>query len=195
MKNLHRLALLTLLVLSGSCAPEEPSSSSVPARKSMSERMSENNGYQQDNKGNWVPRDDRRSQFESKGESNFAKKNFSKKNYQTGEFAKKSWWGGKSYERKAYAGKTDGSHFSKSSAMQGKGAREASSQLAEPGSYDTQSYATSSARESGNSQVTSPTTAQDRVNRRDEVFQQPEIIDWREQRGLSLDQSKGLLGR
>jgi hypothetical protein len=159
----------------------------------MSQRLSEKNGYQQDSKGNWVPRTDRRSEFESKGEAHLGKKDFRKKDYKTGDFAKKSWWGGKSYERKPYAGNTDGSQFAKSSALQGKGAREASSNLAKPDRYDTPSYATAAARESRNSAITAPSAAQDRVDQRGTV--QPEIIDWRQQRNLSMDQSKGLLGR
>lgn len=195
MKPVRHFALLSLLAFVTSCGSGKSDSGSPPSRATLSERLSENNGYQQDSKGNWVPRNDRRSQFESKGESSFANKSFGKKDYKAGDFAKKTWWGGKSYERKPYAGNTDGSHFSRPSSLQGQGAREATRQFSTPGPYDTGSYATTAARESSASAITTPTKARDQVERRAKVFQQPEIIDYREQRNLSLDQSKGLLGR
>ena len=49
------------------------------------------------------------------------------------------------------------------------------------------------AREAGNKPIDKSSNAI--VESRQKVFQQPEIIDWKEQRNLSLDQSKGILGR
>jgi hypothetical protein len=38
-------------------------------------------------------------------------------------------------------------------------------------------------------------SSNDGIENRRETFQPPEIIDWREQRSLSVDQSRGILGR
>lgn len=158
----------------------------------MSERLNEKNGYQKDANGNWIPQSDKRSAFENKGEDpNFTGK-FKKTNYKTGEYAKKSWWGNKDYDRKAYAGNTDGSRFQKSSNLQDKGARESgnAAKLADP--YKTSKYATNTATEAGKKTLAKPSN--DQIENRRKTYQAPEIIDWREQRNLTMDQSKGLLG-
>lgn len=191
----HSLLTLPILVLLASCASEKSESRPSSAPRNLSTRLSESNGYKQDSNGNWVPQNDRRSEFESKGQSHFAQKSFNKKAYQSGDYEKKSWWGNKSYDRKAFAGNTDGSRFQKSSGLESKGAREAARSLNKQDSYATADYATSSARESGAAGVNTPQRAQNQIDRRQEVFEQPEIVDWKEQRTLSLGQSKGILGR
>ena len=178
---------------SSNSTPEKAVTTAPPARKTLTQRMNENNGYKQDAEGDWKPQNDRRSEFESKGESHFAGKNFEKKNYRAGDYAKKSWWGNKEYGRKNYSGNTDGARFQKSSALQGQNAREAGSSARIPDTYQTEPYETPAARESGTGSIAKSSNAV--VDKRRKVFQQPEIMDWREQRSLSVDQSKGILGR
>jgi hypothetical protein len=185
-------AILPVLLLV-SCAPDKKETASTPPRKSLTERMSEKNGYKQDAEGNWKPQNDRRSPYENKGATYDSKKSFQKKDYKAGDYAKKSWWGNKEYNRPTYAGNTDGSRFQKSSALQGQNAREAGDKAKIPGAYQTDDYATGAAREAGNKAIDKPSNAI--VESRQKVFQAPEIIDWKEQRNLSLDQSKGILGR
>ncbi len=168
------------------------STAAAPAHKSMSERMNENNGYAQDAEGNWKPRNDKRSPFESQGESAYFKKDFQKKEYQTGDYAKKSWWGNKAYDRQAYAGNTDGSRFQKTSNLKDKGAREAATQGDFQQSYDTGTYGTGAAREAGAKPIAKGSN--DSIENRRKVYTQPEIVDWREQRSMTMDQSKGILG-
>lgn len=195
MRKTHPLILLAA-VLSASCASDsgaDKSSSPAPALKPLSQRLEEKNGYMKDAEGNWVPRSDKRSSFENKGEAAYFKKDFKKKDYKTGDYAKKSWWGNKEHDRKSFAGNTDGSRFEKASGLQGKGAREAGSAADVPDTYQTDNYATGSARETTNSAIAKPSN--DGIENRRGGFQQPEIIDWREQRTLSVDQSKGILGR
>ena len=195
MKTLRFIVLLPVLLLA-SCAsgsgPEKSTATAAPARKKLSERVNESNGYKQDASGNWKPQNDKRSEFENKGESNFARKDFKKQEYKTGDYTKKSWWGNKEYTPKSYAGNTDGSRFQKSSAQQGTGARETNTTANIPNDYQTGSYATTSAREAAAAPVKKSSNAA--IDHRQKVFQQPEIIDWREQRSLSVDQSKGILG-
>ncbi len=187
------LPLSLLLAACGSDSGSRPSAAAAPARQSLNERMSASNGYKQDANGNWVPQNDKRSSFESKGESNYAKKGYQKQVYKTGDYSKKSWWGNKQYDRKAYSGNTDGSRFQKTSGLQGQGAREAGNAARIPDPYATNTYATNAAREAGTDRLgKNPDAATE--NRR-KVFQQPEIIDWREQRSVTMEQSKGILGR
>ena len=192
MKTLRLIALLPLLLVS--CASDKgKKTTEAPVRKTLDERMIEKNGYQQDRSGNWVPQKDKRSSFESKGESNYAKKDYQKQEYKTGDYAKKSWWGNKDYGSKKYAGNTDGSRFQTRSKLQGKGAREASTQAKLHDPYQTGDYATSAAREAGTAPIKKGSN--DQIENRRQTFQPPEIIDWREQRSLTMDQSKGILGR
>ncbi|MEO8617688.1 MAG: hypothetical protein ABI600_21345 [Luteolibacter sp.] len=192
-----QLPILFAVSLLASCASESgthhASDSSTPARKSMSERLNEKNGYQKDANGNWIPQSDKRSAFENKGEDpNFAKK-FNKTNYKTGDYAKKSWWGNKDYDSKTYAGNTDGSRFQKSSNLQGQGARESGNAAKIAAPYKTGDYATNTAREASKNPMAKPSN--DGIENRKKTYQAPEIIDWQEQRNLSMDQSKGILGR
>jgi hypothetical protein len=183
------------LLLAASCATDSGrKDSSGDGFKPLSQRLEENNGYTQDEAGNWVPRDDKRSSFESQGASPYFKGDYNKKTYQAGEYSKKSWWGNKDYGRKSYAGDTDGSRFKNSSSQQGRSAREAGNSADNiPDTYQTGGYATSEAREAGTGNLAKPSDAETDIRRR--VFPQPAIIDWREQRSLTLEQSKGILGR
>lgn len=196
MKNRCFIVLLHLLLLV-SCASDSGSkkkdAASTPARKPLSERVNEKNGYKQDANGNWVAQNDRRSPYESQGTTYDSKKEFKKSAYRTGDYAKKSWWGDKEYKRQSYSGNTDGSRFEQPSALQGETALEAGDSARIPGPYKTGSYATGAARETGNKAIKKPSNAI--VDSREKVFKQPEIIDWRAQRNLSLDQSRGILGR
>jgi hypothetical protein len=195
MKILGFFALLPLLF--ASCASDEPSpSAATPARKSMNERFGgggrDPDSVTQDKSGKIVP-NAKRSPYESKGESNFAGKDFKKQQYKAGDYARKSWWGNKDYAPKAYAVNTDGSRFQTSSALDGKGAREAATNAKTPDNYDTASYATDAAREAGNSPIKKSSNAE--IENRQQVFDQPEIIGWRERRSITMDRAKGILGR
>lgn len=195
MRKIHSL-ILSVAILSVSCSSDsgaDKSTAPAPTLKPLSQRLEEKNGYMKDAEGNWVPRSDKRSSFENKGEATYFKKDFKKQDYKTGDYAKKSWWGNKDYDRKSYAGKTDGSRFEKSSALQDQGAREADSSADVPDAYKTNNYATSAARETSSSAINKPSN--DGIENRRGGFEQPEIIDWREQRSLSVDQSRGILGR
>lgn len=195
MKTLCILAFLPILLASCASDPasKKSAASSAPSRKTMSERMSEDGGYKQDSEGNWKAQSDKRSPFESQGETSYAKKDFKKQEYKAGDFDKKSWWGNKEYDRQAYGGNTDGSRFQKASAQQGKSARETNNAVDIPDSYKTGNYATTAAREAGASGIKK--TSNDLIDNRQKVFEQPEVLGWREQRAMSMEQSKGILGR
>ena len=185
---------LLLAMLPVSCASHsDTGKSAAPAtHKPLSQRLGEKNGYKQDAKGNWVPQNDKRSSFETKAKSPYFQGNYQKKTYQTNAYAKKSWWGDKEYGSKQYSGNTDGSRFKKSSGFTGQGARESGAAADLPGNYQTGTYATGAAREAGRGNLSKPSNTQTEIRRK--VFKEPEIIDWKEQRSLSMEQSKGIPG-
>jgi hypothetical protein len=192
-KTPYFICLLPILALS-SCASKarKDNVDATPARKSLLSRVTEDAGYKQDSQGNWVAKDKRRSPYESQGQSAYFQKDFKKQDYKVGEFSKKSWWGNKEMDRKSYAGNTQAT-VQKNSDLQGKSARELGKVVNAPGSYDTRPYGTSSARETGTGGIAKPSN--DGIENRRETYQPPEIIDWRAQRSLSVDQSRGILGR
>ena len=188
MKSLLRvLCLLALLPVS--CADKK---TSPPEHKTLSQRLDQKNGYKQDDHGNWVPQVDQRSQYESKGKSPYFQGNYDKKTYQTGNYDKKSWWGNKDFGSKQYANNTDGSRFQKNSQFSQQSARESGSPANLTGAYQTGAYATGPAREAGHQGILrkSDSATESRRN----AYPQPEVIDWQEQRNLSVEQSKGILG-
>ncbi len=199
MKTLALITLLPALWLvscSSHSKPQttapKPEGARIRTVDEWSDDISKNNGIKQDANGNMIPKANKRSSFESKSEFHGAHKDFKKQAYRTGDYAKKSWWGNKSYDRKSYAGKTDGSRFQKASTLQGKGAREASRAADIPDTYQTDDYTTNTAREG--SATGFKKTSNDLIENRRKSFKQPEIYDWREQRAMSVDQSKGILG-
>jgi hypothetical protein len=183
--------MLALLV---SCGSDSKPDKAAPApRKSFSQRMDEKNSYQVDGDGNWTPTNDRRSSFESQGASPYFKGKYDKKAYKTEEYTKKSWWGNKDYGHKSYEGDTDGSRFQQTSRFQGQGANEASTDSNLPKTYQTDSYATKAAHEAGLKSLDRPSDPN--VENRRDTYVPPEIIDWRQQRSMDLNQSRGILGR
>lgn len=195
MRTRH-IATAIAAALLAACAPDpaaDPSRPAAPQRTTLSQRLQENQGFTQDATGNWVPTNDKRSPFESKGASPYFKGKFEGKTYKTGEYERKSWWGAKNYERKSYAGDTDGSRFQTASELSGRTARESSSDAGMNTRYTTGTYATGAAREAAGKAISKPGDAETAARRR--VYEAPEIIDWREQRNLSIEQTRGLLGR
>ena len=192
--NISRPLSLLVILLAASCASHSGSNSSTgEAQKTLSQRLNESNGYKQDANGNWVPKIDKRSSFESQGDTHNFKGKFSGKTYKAGEYAKKSWWGNKDYGRQPYAGNTDGSRFQQESLLGGKSANESGTAAPTSDPYQTGNYATSAAREASGRRLAKPSDAATYSPRN--VNQEPEIIDWQQQRGITLDQSRGILGR
>ena len=195
-----RTILILPVFLAASCASksgaDKSTASAAPEHKTMNERFGgggrDPGSYQQDSSGKFYIKDEKRSPFEGKTDPNFAGKSYKKTEYKTGDYAKKSWWGNKEYDRKAYDGNTDGSRFQTTSRLQGKGAREAGTAADIPDNYQTGTYATGDAREAGKAPIQKGTSAA--IENHKDDYPQPEIIDWREQRALSVDQSKSILG-
>lgn len=191
MKAIPRLLIPLLGLLVASCADKAKPTADSDHPKPLSERVNEKAGFSQDSEGNWKPNVNRRSSFETNRESPYFKSTYAKKEYKTGDYAKKSWWGNKDYQAKEYAGNTDGSRFMQTSKYSGQSARDASKVFG-TSNYKTGTYATSNARESGRS-VDKKSYAE--VDRRRETFEAPAVIDWKEKRQLSIQDTNRFLGR
>lgn len=172
----------------------EASTAAAEAPKSLNERLNQGGGYKQNEDGSWVPKSDKRSEYDSQRESPYFKGKVDKKDYKTGDYAKKSWWGAdKDYGRKSYEGNTDGSRFQTTARQDGQMSRLAGQQASLSGPFETNTLDRKSARESSASAIPRPTDAA--VQSQRGKYKAPSIIDWREQRSMSVDQSRGILGR
>jgi hypothetical protein len=190
---------LVLCTLAGACADKnsDPSKPASAEPAGLTERLSSGGGYKQDENGQWVPNSNKRSSFESKGDSPYFKGKMDKKEYATdGYNGKKSWWGSKEYGTNEYGGGDSESRFQGTEARQsGLAARDDGKAARESGVFTTNNHRHDgkSARESGSSPIERPLDAA--VQSRRGVYKAPSVIDWKEQRSMSMEQSKGILGR
>ena len=160
----------------------------------MSQRLNQDQGFKRDADGNWVPRSDKRSQFESQGAANLQSRNtVNPRNYDPAEFRKTEWTRASSKKPKAYGGDTDGSRFQQTADAQGKTSRLSGTRARTPGRFGTNEFATNTSREDGARRLDRPADAH--TENRRETFVEPEITDWRKQRDMSIEQSRSLLAR
>lgn len=192
MRLRRSIPCLLLLLLPLSCASDSGDSGPEPP-KTLSQRLNEKNGYTQDADGNWLPQTDKRSSFENQGQSAYFQGDYAKKPYETTDYSKKSWWGNKNYGSQKYSGNTDGSRFQTTSRHDGTGALETGKSAGLANAYQTNDYRIGAAREAGTKGIEKSSDAETDIRRR--VYPAPEIIDYQQQRSLSLGQSKSLLGR
>lgn len=193
-RNSTSFLLLVVSLALVSCAGEAERDPARPTEhKSFSERLNESNGYKQDPTGNWVPKTDKRSSFEDVAPSPYFTGKQEKKEFKTGEYRKKSWWGNRDFKMDPYQGNTDGSRFQTPARQQGVTAVENRNAADLPGAYVTGGYETGAAREAAVDGVSRVTDAETAARRR--VYQAPEVINWREQRPITREQTKSLLGR
>jgi hypothetical protein len=186
------VAVCTVLA---SCAGEQadPSKPAVAERKGLQERLSESGGYKQNEKGEWVPKSDKRSAYDSQGDSPYFKGKVKTERYKTGEYAKKSWWGSKDYGKKSYEGNTDGSRFRSEARQDGQVARDNGKTARTTDPFKTNTLPSETARESRSPAIDRPTNAA--VESQRNTYKAPSVIDWKEQRSMNMDQSKSILGR
>jgi len=136
---------------------------------------------------------DRRSGFEGRQVEGFDK-SVSKKRYDTSEQKKRSWWGKKDYGRKSWAGNKESPDAGRKSWFGSRRAKEGGQTARGSGKrYGTGEYGTGPASEAGTRRLGHPEDALTR-NRRD-TSPEPHIIGWEEQRRMSMEQTRGILGR
>ena len=186
-------ALLLLFVTACANKTEDAADGVSSAPTPLSQRLSESGGFMQDAHGNWVPKSNKRSSFELERESPHFKGEYEKETYKAGDYEKKSWWGKKTYEVSEYKGDTDGSRFKTQAELHGKETRYMDKRVPTGDPYKTNRLEYGSAGEADAKHMDKPRN--DYVESRKRVYKQPSIIDWDEQRKLSLEESRGILGR
>lgn len=161
----------------------------------MSERFNSKQPFK-DKQGNWTPEVANMRLHEADRQSAYFSQNSNlPARYETGDYAKTKWWGGKSYETAAYDGNTDGSRFQTAARDADKASREAGLAATVSESYDTGTYGTGRAREAGR---TMSTGSHAMIDERRETFPDPDITtgkQWQEQRKLDLRTTRSMVGR
>ena len=117
------------------------------------------------------------------------------KEFKAGDYRKKSWWGDKDYAKKVYGGNTDANSLRKDSRFSGNEAGEAAVAARDSGkTYDTGAYETGRAFEESRGQAIDKISDAETDERR-RVFTDPDVIPWKEQHGVTIEQTKSALGR
>ena len=117
------------------------------------------------------------------------------KEFAAGDYRNKSWWGDRDYVKKVYGGNTDANSLRKDSRFDGREAGEGSVAARDTGkTYDTGAYNTGRAREEGRGNAINKVSDAETDERR-RVFTDPDIIPWKEQNGVTIEQAKSKMGR
>jgi hypothetical protein len=164
--------------------------------RSMNERFNSRGkeGYFQDSEGNWKINNNKRSSFETAGEASMTKREYHAGTYNADSVKKKSWWGDTTHEKPGYQGNTDANRFLTRAPDTGKSARESGSNSLFSGkSVEKKLLDSRSANEQSGNRLSKPSDAKTDVRR--DVFPEPEITDWRQQRAMDIKDTKSILGR
>ncbi|MCP5535586.1 MAG: hypothetical protein H7A51_05035 [Akkermansiaceae bacterium] len=147
-----------------------------------------------DKDGNPVMKSDRRSSLEGKQSNIAAGRDFQGKDYSTKSYRKKRWGGNTFFARKKYEGNTDASQYKKEPWFVQKQAAAAGQRAQADGkSYAVNPFKKSTAGEQGATRIAHTQDAETQVRRR--VYKQPEITNWKDQKGLSVKDTNRMLGR
>jgi hypothetical protein len=192
---MRNLFVLLPIFLVASCASDKAAAPASTGRKTMNERF--NSGPRtitRDANGEYPDEVNKEFAVESGRQSAyFNGKSNAPKTYQTGEYAKTTWWGKTEYARQPYPGNTDGSRFQTTARDQGVNAREANSTARLPEPYPTGRYATNAAREAGKSPYATPSQAETEASRK--VYPEPEVMGWKQLRAIDMKTTRSILGR
>lgn len=189
----HLLILLPIFAVASCATDKQAAAPTSTERKSMEERF---NGatITQNSKGEYPDEVKKEFALEGGRESAYFKdKSNLAKPYQTGEYAKTTWWGKKEYERKPYSGNTDGSRFQTTARDQGVTAREANTAARLPDPYKTGTYQTNAARETGKAPYRTATDPETAARRN--AYPEPEVMGWKQYRAMDIKTTRSILGR
>ena len=147
-----------------------------------------------DDDGNPVMKSDLRSGFEGRRSHVASTRDFKGEDYSTKSYSKKRWHGNTQYQSKSYDGNTNANHYKTEPWFVQKQARNSGKEsTAEGKAYKVNSYGKSAAREQGVPRLEYASDAETDVRRR--VYKQPDIINWKDQQDLSVQDTNRLLGR
>lgn len=188
----HVLALSALTLFLGACGSEQTVTKTQVKKDAWGnpERFS----VGKDKDGNPVMKSDRRSSLEGKRSMMASNRDFSGKDYTKESYRKKRWLRNTVFGRKQYEGNTDASQYKREPWFVQKQARASGQRARADGkSYRVNPFRTSGAREQSGRRIARTADAETTVRRR--VFKQPDIIHWKEQRGLTIKDTNRKLGR
>ncbi|MEK7949340.1 hypothetical protein [Luteolibacter soli] len=120
-------------------------------------------------------------------------KGYAGKAYQAGEYKAKSFWGSKDYAKAVYGGNTDGNGLRKASKFDGSAAGEGTKTARDAGrNFKTGDYGTGATRDAGK-EITKFAGAENA--RQSEMVTDAEIVPWQQQHGMTIEETKGKMGR
>ena len=192
MRSLASIALFGCVALLASCSGPGTPDQSHMASEGLSDRLNRSYGYEVDDKGNWLPKNDKRSQYEGRGGSGYFSGAVSKKSFGTNQLNKGSWMGGSEVQRPSHHLSGTGSNFGGSNRFSSQQAS-LNRNLQTPTHIAGNHLPDRRANETHGQRADKPSDAETDVRRR--VFNEPDIIDYRQQREMSIQESKQLLGR
>jgi hypothetical protein len=189
--------LIFTSVLLSHCADQSEVESMAATEASKPRTMNErfNNrskeGYYQDGEGNWKTNNNKRSSFESVGRASMAQQQYKGKSYEANRVEKSAWWGNQRYEASRFAGNTSADQYKTAA----KGVREDATESGQKSifsrkSMKTQTLDTQTARENSQARVLDGSPSARETQQR---YDEPTIIDWKEQRSLDIKDTKSWL--
>lgn len=190
---LFRGLAIGMVVLLGACATEQEVTKTQVKKDAWGRDVGFSLGKDKD--GNPVMKSDRRSSFEGKRSQIAGGRDFSGRDYTTKSYRKKRWSGSnRIFGKKEYQGNTDARGYQKEPWFVRKQANSQNKRARADGrAYSVNRFRTGSAREQNGRRIARVSDAETDVRRR--VFKEPEIIHWKEQKGMSVKDTNRLLGR
>ncbi len=167
-------------------------------RASMAERFGGGSPmvFSQDEQGGWQPpQADKRSTFEIGDRDNpMFKGQVDRKSFHTTkEVERRAWSGAPQVAKPAFAGTPEAGNLVKRSPWDGRQDAAATATAREAGNrFATGRFATGTAREAQARRLDHPLDAL--TEERRDVYQEPEVRNWQQQRGISLGDTKSMLG-
>lgn len=191
--NSRHVITLTLVCLLASCTSSKRYERQANAPQGFSQRLNQTQGYVRDKDGNWVPKSDKRSSFETQGDSPYFKDSLGTKTFDTTHYNKQQWSGKPTVSHKEFDTSTNRDFTSPDSGLGNQTALIPSESTLSQNNYKTGNVDTTAASENSGKRISKPSDAETDARRR--VFQQPEIIDYQELRKFSVEDSRKMLGR
>ena len=147
-----------------------------------------------DEDGNPKMKSNKRSSFENKKSSIVRNRDFRGEDYTAKSYRKKRWGGNTVFNKKVYRGNTDASRYQKEPWFARKRSVEGTKYARANGqSYSTSMYRTQRAYESKGKYL--PTKSDAQVDSKRRSYRPPSVINWKEQGGLSVQDTNSMLGR
>ena len=187
------IATGVVVVLMSSCASEQTVTQSKARKDAWGNELPFTMGKDAD--GNPTMNSDKRSQFENKNSNITKNRDFSGKDYTKKSYRKDRWGGNTAFKSKKYEGNTDANRYKKEPWFVKKQAKSFGTEarannkkfLVNPFRSQKSSY------KHGGRQIAKPESVLERNKRN--ALGQPTITNWKDQKGLSVKDTNGMLGR